>query len=152
MEITESRAEQAGGVILGVFSLLLYFVIIPAEIADARSMGVSPRFMPEAVAILLFILAVLLFISGYRKKGQPGQKTFSLSRHEAVLVMKSLAMVAVYIIMFDLVGYIISTMVTLGLLMYMYGQRKKKVLVSVTLALPVLFYLFFTKVLNMVLP
>jgi hypothetical protein len=61
-------------------------------------------------------------------------------------------MVAVYILVFDLAGYIVSTMLTLGLLMYMYGQRKKKVLVSVTLALPVLFYLFFTKILNMVLP
>ncbi|MDT8903443.1 tripartite tricarboxylate transporter TctB family protein [Anaeroselena agilis] len=152
MEISESRAEQAGGIILGVFSLLLYFVIIPAEIADVRGMGVSPRFMPQAVGILLFILAVSLFISGYRKRDRQGQKTYSLSRHEAKLVVKSLAVVAAYIVAFDMVGYLIPTIVVLGLLMYMYGQRKKKVLFSVALGLPVMIYLFFTKVLHMVLP
>jgi D-alanyl-lipoteichoic acid acyltransferase DltB (MBOAT superfamily) len=152
VEVTESRAEQAGGIILGVFSLVLYFLIIPAEIADARLMGISPRFMPEVVGILLFVLAVLLFISGFRKRHLQEQKIYTLSRLEASLIMKSLAVVAVNIVIFELVGYIISTMLTLGLLMYMYGQRKKKVLFSITLALPIVFYLFFTKVLKMVLP
>ncbi len=152
MEISESRAEQAGGVILGVFSLLLYFVIIPAEVADVRGMGVSPRFLPEVVGILLFVLAVMLFMNGYRKRNQEEQKIFSLSRREAKLVVKSLVLVALYIVVFDFAGYIISTMLALGLFMYMYGQRKKKVLISVTLAIPVLIYLFFTRVLHMVLP
>jgi D-alanyl-lipoteichoic acid acyltransferase DltB (MBOAT superfamily) len=152
VEVTESRAEQAGGIILGVFSLVLYFLIIPAEIADTRLMGLSPRLMPEVVGILLFVLAVLLFISGFRKRHLQEQKIYTLSRLEASLIMKSLAVVAVNIVIFELVGYIISTMLTLGLLMYMYGQRKKKVLFSITLALPIVFYLFFTKVLKMVLP
>jgi len=152
VEITESRAERAGGIILAVFSLLLYCVIIPAEITDVRGMGVSPRFMPEVVGILLFVLAVMLFISGYRKRNQQGQKVFTLSELEAKLVIKSLLLVAVYIVVFDLVGYIISTILALGLLMYMYGQRKRKVLISISLVLPVLIYLFFTKVLHMVLP
>jgi len=152
MEITESKAERAGGIILGVFSLLLYFVLIPAEIADAKALGVSPRFLPQAVGILLFTLSVALFISGYKKRNLSGQKVFKLSPLEGKLVIKSLAIVAAYIVAFELAGYIVPSIVTLALLMYMYGQRRKTLLVAISVGFPLFVYFAFTRLLHMVLP
>ncbi len=152
MEITESKAEQAGGIILGVFSLVLYFVIIPAEIASVKGIGVSPRFLPEAVGLLLLFLSVALFINGYGKRNAEGQKVYQLSPLEGKLVIKTLVVIAAYIIVFELIGYIIPSILTLGLLMYMYGQRRKKLIVGIAVLLPVFIYFAFTKLLHMPLP
>lgn len=152
MNIKESKVEQAGGIVLGVFSLLLYFLIIPAEVVDVQKFGVSPRFLPEKTALFLLLLSICLFVSGYRKIGQENQKIYTINAKEIKLVAKSLLLLVCYIIVFDLLGYIVPTIVTLAIFMYMFGQRKIKPLLLVSLGLPIIIYMFFTKVLQMVLP
>ena len=152
MNIPESKVDQAGGLILGVFSLLLYFVIIPAEVVDVHKFGLSPRFLPETVSLFLLFLACSLFVSGYRKKGQENQKIYTVNPQELKLIGKSLALFVLYVIAFDLFGYMIPTIIALSIFMYMYGQRKIKLLATISIGLPIAIYLFFTKALQMVLP
>lgn len=152
MRFSEARAEQLTGVILGLFSTLLYFVLIPWQIADVKAAGLSPRFLPEALAVLMLILSVSLFLNGYGKRNNPGQKYYSFAAKETALVVKSLLVLSAYIVLLEVAGYLLTTIVALGLLMYLYGQRRVKILLPVTIGLPVAIYLFFTKVLQIVLP
>ncbi len=152
MNFTESKVDQVGGIILGVFSLLLYFVIIPAEVVDVQKFGVSPRFFPKTMALFLLFLAICLFVSGYRKKRQEKQKIYAINPKELKLIMKSVILFACYIIAFNLFGYMIPTIAALAMFMYMYGQRKTRLLITISVGLPIVIYLFFTKALQMVLP
>ncbi len=152
MKFSEATAEQVTGVSLGVFSLLLYFVLIPWQIADVKVAGVTPRFLPEALAIFMLILSICLFVNGYGKRTNVGQKYYSFAPKETALVVKSLLILSGYIVLLEVLGYLLTTIAALGLLMYMYGQRRIKILIPVTIGLPVVIYLFFTKVLQIVLP
>lgn len=152
MKFSEAKAEQFTGVLLGLFSVLLYIVLIPWQIADVKSAGVTPRFLPEALAVLLLVLSVCLFVNGYGKRNIAVQKNYSFAPKETALVIKSLLILSAYIIFLEVVGYLLTTIAALGLLMYMYGQRRVKILLPVTIGLPVAIYLFFTKVLQIVLP
>jgi glycosyltransferase involved in cell wall biosynthesis len=152
MNFLESKVEQVGGIILGAFSLIVYFIIIPAEITEVRRFGVSPRFMPELVCVLLFAAAVCVFANGYKNRNNVKQKIYKISPTESKLVLKSLLLITLYILAFDLVGYMIPTIAALAVFMYIYGQRNKKLIFLISLGLPVLIYVFFTKVLQMPLP
>ena len=74
MNFAESKVEQAGGILLSIFSLIVYFLVIPAEISGSRGIGVSPRFMPELVCMILFVFAICLFVSGYKKRNNVRQR------------------------------------------------------------------------------
>lgn len=138
--------------ILGIISLIVYFLVIPAEITEVKRFGVSPRFLPEMVCMLLLFCAVCLFIGGYRKRNNVNQKTYSISPTESKLVLKSLLLIVLYIVSFDLFGYMIPTIAALAILMITYGQRNWKLIVLISLGLPVLIYLAFTQLLKMPLP
>jgi hypothetical protein len=153
MNFLESKVEQIGGIFLSLFSLLMLFVVIPAEIsADKGIGGVSPQFFPQLVVVFLLVCAISTFITGYLKRGKPGQKNYTITVREAKLVLLSLFLLAMYITAFDWFGYMIPTIAALLVFMYTFGQRKKKWLISISLGAPLLIYLFFTKVLQMPLP
>jgi len=149
----ESKVEQIGGIFLSGFSLLMLFVVIPAEIPAEKGIGgVSPQFFPQFVVLLLLVCAISTFVTGYLKRGKPNQKNYTITMREAKLVVLSLFLLAMYITAFDWFGYMIPTMAALLVFMYTFGQRKKKLLVMISLGAPLLIYLFFTKVLQMPLP
>ncbi len=152
MNIKESRVDQIGGIILGIFSLLLYFVIIPLEVGDTSKFGVSPRFLPQILALLLMFLSICQVISGYKKRGQEDQKIYTINPNELKLILKSLGVFIIYIIALNITGYLITTVVALAVFMFLYGQRNIKRIVLVSVGIPIAIYLFFTKALTMVLP
>lgn len=152
MIFLESKVERAGGIILGSFSLIVYFLVIPTEITEVQRFGVSPRFMPELVCMLLLVSAICLFVNGYMNRNNANQKVYRISPTESKLVLKSLLLITLYIVAFDWLGYMIPTIAALAIFMYTYGQRNIKLIVLISLALPTLIYVFFTKVLQMPLP
>lgn len=152
MSFLESKVEQVGGIVLSLFSLLLLFVVIPAEIPGIQAMGVSPRFFPNLVVLILLAFAVALSVNGYRKRNWTHQKTYTITKTEAKLVVTSLFLLAMYIFAFDWFGYMIPTMAALLVFMHTFGQRSRKWLVLISIGAPILIYLFFTKVLQMPLP
>ena len=80
MRISESKAQMFGGALLSLFALILYFVIIPAEIVFSRvQMGVSPRYFPNLLAGLLFVFAVALAVDGYRMRDRKNMKEYSIT-------------------------------------------------------------------------
>ena len=152
MKISESKAEQGAGLLLAVFSLTLYFVIIPGQIQDVKTFGVSPRFMPNIVAMSILILSSSLFISGYLCRHNEQQKTYTINAAETKLVLVSLLLIALNIVALDYLGYIITTILALGTLMHIYGQKNKKLIILVAVLTPLVIYQFFTKLLQMTLP
>jgi membrane-associated HD superfamily phosphohydrolase len=153
MKIPEYQAQIGGGVILGLFSLALYFFIIPREIVFVKQqMGVSPQYFPNLLAGLLFVLSVALGIDGYRSRNKRIQNAFEITWNETKLVAVTLGVIAVQIVGFDNIGYLIPAMVAIAVLMYAYGHRNYITLALVSILLPVAIQLFFEKTLQVYLP
>ena len=153
VRIPEYKAQIYGGVILGIFALLLYFVIIPREIVFTRhQMGVSPAYFPNLLAGLLFILSICLAVDGYWKKTKKTQKEFVFIWKETRLVLVTLLVIALQTIGFDTIGYLIPAILAIAVLMYVYGHRKYITIAAVSVALPVTVKFFFESTLQVYLP
>jgi uncharacterized membrane protein len=144
--------EQLAGVFLALFSLLLYFVIIPWQIESVRGAHPSPRSFPEVIAALVFVLAVCLFVSGWYKRNRPNQKIFRMSREEFRQSLITLMVMTGYTLLLYVLPYIPVTMAALGGLMWIYGQRKWWKLSLAVLILPATIYMAFTSLLKLRLP
>jgi uncharacterized membrane protein len=144
--------EQLAGVFFALLSLLLYFVIIPWQIESVRGAHPSPRSFPEVIAALLFVLAICLFISGWCKRSRPNQKIFRMSQEEIRQSIITFLVMTGYTLLLYVLPYIPVTMAALGVLMWIYGQRKWWKLSLAMLILPPSIYMAFTSLLKLRLP
>ncbi|MDR1243132.1 MAG: tripartite tricarboxylate transporter TctB family protein [Deltaproteobacteria bacterium] len=153
MQIPEYKAQIGGGVILALFSCLLYFYIIPTQVIFAsRQMGVSPRFFPDILALLLFIFSIALGIDGYKMRNREKQKVFSFVAKEVRLVFLTLLIIALQTVGFQTIGYLIPAILALAVCMFLYGQRSLIKIALVSILLPWGIKLFFEKTLQVYLP
>lgn len=152
MKITESSVEKYGGLLLAVFSLILYFIIIPLQVGDVKKAVVTPQSLPNALTLFMFFLSICLFISGYHKSKKSDQKIYTINISEIKLVVLSLVVIAVYILVIKYLGYLITTVIALAILMYAFGQRKLIKILSVSILVPIAIQLFFTNLMKIYLP
>lgn len=153
MSLTESKSNKILGIFFTAFSLLLLFAIIPAQIKHIPGANPSPRFFPQVIAILLFILGVTLLISGIKgKKGKPDDVVFSLNAKEAKLVGITLGVFVLYTAALYFLPYIPATILTMAVLMTAYGQKKKWKIIATSILLPLIIYFSFTYLLMLKLP
>jgi membrane-associated HD superfamily phosphohydrolase len=153
MQIPESKAQIGGGIILSLFSILLYFYIIPTQILfSSRQMGVSPRFFPNALALLLLVFSLALIVDGYRMRNKKNQKVFSFAAKEVRLVFITLLVIALQIIGFQTIGYLVPAALALAVCMYLYGQRNYLKIALIAVLLPLGIKLFFVQALQVYLP
>lgn len=154
MSMQESKAEKVIGIISVVFGLLLGFLIIPTQIAVAKDTAWynQPSFFPNVIAGLFVLLGMLLFLSGVKKKDKKEQETYSLSLQGGKMVLITLGLVGLYVLALSFLPYIPCTIVGLGVLMWLFGQRDLKKLIPVAVLLPIIIYFSFTYLLKLRLP
>lgn len=153
MKIPEYKAQIGGGFILGLFSLALYFFIIPKEIVFTKQqMGISPRYFPNLLAGMLFVLSVALGVDGYRSRHKRIRKTFDITWRETRLVAVTLGVIALQIIGFNTIGYLIPAMLAIAVLMHIYGHKNRITILATAVLLPIGIQLFFEKTLQVQLP
>lgn len=132
--------------ILFLFALALYFLIIPwgVEGAGEGGAGLSPDFMPRWIALCLAFLSLLHF---FMARGEA--KTVRLF-HRRVLI--SIALFVLYIAITPLLGYLVASALIMAAYLLHFGLRRWKTVVLLSVLLPVVLYLFFAKVMLVVLP
>ncbi|NIO20065.1 MAG: hypothetical protein GTN76_04805 [Candidatus Aenigmarchaeota archaeon] len=143
--------DKISAIILIVFGLIVYFILIPTQIGKDK-MGLPSAFFPELSIFALAGLSLLLFIKAHFERKPEGEEIiFHMSREEFLRLMVILVMMSLYVILLHFVGFIISSPVILGLLMYYSGQRKWKIILPIIVFIPVIIYLFFEKGLKIIL-
>lgn len=154
MSLKESKAEQLIGIVSVVFGLLLIVLIIPTQINLAKNTPWynQPRFFPYVISGIFILMGVLLYLSGVKKKGRTDQDTYSVELQGGKMVLITLGLVFLYVLSLSFLPYIPCTVVGLGILMWLFGQRDLKKLIPVSVLLPVLIYFSFTYLLKLKLP
>lgn len=152
MTLNESRVGIFGGIFWILFGLFLYFYLIPGQIADARQYGVSPRYVPNAVAGLISLFGVAMSITGYRGRNKKNQAQYTFNARELRFIAFSLLVIMANIIAFTYIGYLVPAMFAIAVLMYGYGNRNYIKIALCSVIVPLCIKLFFAYTLQMYLP
>ncbi len=132
--------------ILFLFSVALYFFIIPwgIEGAGEGGAGLSPDFMPRWITITLAFLSALLFFVA-----KPAEEKVKLFPRRALVTM---ALFVLYIVLTPLIGYLPASVLVMAVYLLHFGVRKPVTVAVLSVAFPLILYLFFAKVMLVVLP
>jgi len=101
--------------------------------------------------IVLMLLGGLLFYRTYHgteKRRHP----FDLQKVTIIRVFAMPVLVVLYIYVLELVGYLLATVVGLAIFSVYFGVREVRIIIPVSLSIPFLLYLFFEKILKIVMP
>ncbi|MEW6673603.1 MAG: tripartite tricarboxylate transporter TctB family protein [Thermodesulfobacteriota bacterium] len=108
-------------------------------------------FMPWLLVVSLFILSILLLLNSVlkatREKFDP-----KISLKEGMGIIILTVLVYAYVQFMYLFGFVRVTPVFMAVLMVMTGSRKWKEIVVLSIASPVVIYVFFQKIFQVILP
>lgn len=138
------------GLVLIVFSIFGYLTANQfSNGEEAASFG--PAFFPKLILVLLAILSLSLCIKGILNLKKDNSKIhFNMNKIGRVVLY--IVLLIVYINLFFITGFIISTIFFLIVSQYLFGMRNWIKLIAIAIIVPIFLYYFFTGLFNIPLP
>ena len=142
-------------------ALLLYFVVVPAEIAVPKftvgggvgGIAASPLFFPRLTAALIGLLGAALLVRGHtRARSLTDGEGFPFVSGQALRVAGSAAILVVYAVLLEPVGYLLLTPLALVALCVFLGFRQWMVIIATALIFSALVYFGFRYGMKILLP
>lgn len=148
MNLTQERVMGMVIAGLGLLMFLNTFTMSFMMLADDP----GPRLLPRVVSIALILCGIGLAF--YKSEGAK-QLTFRLNENSKRMVISFIALLA-YALLFNIIGYIISTFVFLSFLTWYLTKEKDKATIWKSLingfVVTAIIYVVFSQLLNVILP
>lgn len=145
--------KKSNIVISFVFILLGILVLLNVSTYPTISVGneklLGPAFFPGLLAMILIVLSILLILTNYKSTEQRSTGLFDSYSIKAYITMLGLV---VYILLLNVVGFLIMTPILLFALIRFYGVKEYPKLVITSLLITVFIYIVFKILLAVPLP
>ncbi len=158
-EKSQPKTKINFNVIAALFFLLFsiaFYLLIPYQIAKPKLvMGralvdMQPTFFPRIIMVVLLCLSVWYLIQSFRLKEnnlfREGPAKIYIKSAVSILVFLA------YALLFERVGFVLSSMLVLGFLPLYYGYRNILAYVLSVIGLPWVVYFLMVRVLKISLP
>ena len=137
--------------VIGLMCMVLgAAVYIAAGRLQQVKLGIGPGGFPKFIGVTLVILGVAQTILSLR--GGVQAPKFDVDKRAASLFIAAVAMTAAYVMLVDVVGFMLLTPVLLVGMMALFGERKIVPMVVISVVTTVCVWLLFTEVFMIFLP
>lgn len=157
------------GISLFICCVLMYFVVIPFAVDVPKSVKIkslSPAYWPKIITVTTAFLSLLILLSGIAEKKSnsagcivsqqaKGDGITSAQKRGLALYMRPamiMITLVVYFLILEPLGIVTASMIGFLLFAVIFGEKKVKILLPITILLPISLYYFFVKVANIPLP
>ncbi len=136
------------GVGLFIFSLLMYFLVVPYQIKEISfgAGSLSPSFFPRVATAIIGFLSLVLMFNNFILKQQTRIHDFGPKALNIILFLIG------YLAGVHILGYLIATGLFLFALMIYLSKEKWWRYILIIIGFLIVNHLFFEKVLNLILP
>lgn len=136
---------------LFLFIVAAVYLYLSYQLPNYPYAPIDADVIPKGLGILMLILSVALFFS--RAKEAEGEKTKrDIPKKELLVLVAVFAMIFSYIILFEIIGFIIMTSLFIFFCSLFLGYRKLKTNIVVSLLFPIIMYVIFVNALGISLP
>lgn len=149
MDQAKSKKLTGDIIISIIIAVIGVFFLIQANLAESSGEDAfGPGSVPIAVSIVLILLAILKIIlslkeSGYRKRKLQEKANRNYQKLAAVAVLGF-----AYVVLFSALGYFVSTLIALSLILYIFEIRKLFRLILIALGGSFVYYMLFVGVMK----
>ena len=132
------KADVLGSILLLTFSLLMLWVVIPAEVSDGRWYGLSPYAYPNAICGALAIFSVLLLAQSiFRKERYDTDDQVNLSLFQVLIFVGLVGVIVFGVWLISVLGVLIGGPMLIMAIALIMGEKRLWVLLPSSV-LPVL--------------
>lgn len=145
--------EAIAGLLVGAVGI--YMVSTAHLISNIGGSPVGPRFFPYVVGGLLAITGLGIALSalrGNQAEAEGGEDVDASVDTDWKTLGSILAVFAVYVVLIQPVGYLLMTIFLFGSVAWILGAKRWRGLITVSLLVPFISYIFFTRVLGIYIP
>jgi hypothetical protein len=139
------------GLVFLALGAFLYYLSFEQIVDIGTSMeGVnSPRFFPRVTLLIMTVFSVILIYQDLTGKGTPiAGKERLISREMVVLF----GIAGLFVLSLNVLGYFVSAPLLILVTMLFLGERNWKRIALLSLITPTVMYVFFERILEIVLP
>lgn len=142
------RTDFYIGTGLFLFSLVIYFFVIPNQIKEISfgAGSLSPSFFPKLATMVIGFLSLILMFNNFFLRQQTKIYAFGPKAFQIILFLIA------YVFGIQILGYLMATGVFLFALMLYLSREKWLRYIFIILGFLIVNYYFFEKVLNLILP
>lgn len=144
-----STINQRIGLLLFVIAAI--YLYLSFQLPNYPYAPVDADVIPKGLGILMLVLSAALFFSR-AKETEEEKKKRAIPGRELLVILAVFAMIFVYILLFELIGFVIMTALFIYLCSWFLGYRKWKVNIMVSLLFPLVLYFIFVNALGISLP
>lgn len=143
------KADLTIGIGTIIFAIVIF---ITANQMPESTTGLGAGGFPKFIAIGLGIMGFMLALKSFYKIKLGDRDKQKVTLKELLNVAKLVVAVGLYIFVVRYVGFLITTPIFFFLFMFIYGERKWKQMVIVSVIFGVALYVIFEKIFQVMLP
>lgn len=145
------RGDAAAGIVL--LALALGYILEALRLPGVKyAVGPGPSFLPVLLGIALAVLSLALLMGAVLRATEPPAEPTTAGRGAAWRIGLILLALVGYTLLFERLGYVLSTALFLAFLLAAVEPQRWWVVVSVPVASSILSYLFFVRWLRVPFP
>jgi len=145
-----SKADIVAAICLLLVSFLVFWI---SKDFPSSKTGIGVSTFPKLLAGLLIIFSIVIIIQAIKNSSfSKKEPTFKEFKKGHKLIIAVIIILIIYIQMLEVLGFILSSFLLLITLMFIFGERRKIILLVVPLLFSVILYLVFSKMAMVFLP
>lgn len=134
-----------------IFIVAAVYLYLSFQLPNYEYAPIDADVIPKGLGILLLVLSVFLFFSRVVETDAEKAKR-NIPKKELGVIAAVFAMIFVYILLFEGIGFIITTTLFIFFCSWFLGYRAWKTNILVSLLFPIVMYAIFVFALGIVLP
>ena len=156
--IRKSRKDVLFGFGTLIAAILFAAIVIPAGVvspSSVKALPLAPTFLPYVLTALVGLFGLICGMQALLGPGVPkeiGEEDFELRSGWLIGIIVALGAGVAYYLLPETLGMLPAAILVTGFLVWFGGERKIVIAIGVAIILPLLVYLFFTKIAQVPLP
>lgn len=134
-----------------IFIVAAVYLYLSFQLPNYEYAPIDADVIPKGLGILLLVLSIFLFFSRVVETDAEKAKR-NIPKKELGVIAAVFAMIFVYILLFEAIGFIITTTLFIFFCSWFLGYRAWKTNILVSLLFPIVMYAIFVFALGIVLP
>ncbi|ANU20413.1 hypothetical protein BBI15_09405 [Planococcus plakortidis] len=134
-----------------IFIVAAVYLYLSFQLPNYEYAPIDADVIPKGLGILLLVLSVFLFFSRVVETDAEKAKR-NIPKKELGVIAAVFAMIFLYILLFETIGFIITTSLFIFFCSWFLGYRAWKTNIMVSLLFPIVMYAIFVYALGIVLP
>ena len=126
--------------------------IMTLSFRQFQNVPVGPEFFPRYLAAGLFICCLVLFLQQYKYRDSRPAPVISLRDKGMQRLLKGTAMILVYALLWEILGFIIITPFAIFALMFLLGMRRYTAMIVFSISAMLVVFTAFRFFLNVDMP